>query len=382
MTIQTEVIMTQNLWLSKAELVALPTFGAAWTKLLAAADSNAGTVSLDNQDSNNNVLIMAKALVYARTGTAKYLADVVAALRTIAMGKPAIGRALALGRELCAYVLSADLIDLETLDPSLNIQFKTAIRGLLTTATSGGPSSLVQCHDDRPNNWGTHAGASRIAVALYLGDTAELNAAADVFHGWLGYRASYDNFTYGDLTWQADPAHPVGVNPVNATIQGHNVSGSLPDDMRRAGAFTWPPAKTDYAWEGLQGALVQAQLLTRAGYPAWEWEDKALLRAVTFLYSINWPAAGDDTWQPWLVNAAYGSTFPTSDSAGYGKNIGWTSWTHAKAGVIVPPVDPPPPPTTGTDVAKIAAATVLLKKAKTDLAVFVTDVEQALAALG
>jgi hypothetical protein len=68
--------------------------------------------------------------------------------------------------------------------------------------------TLVSTHEDRPNNWGTHAGASRVAVAVYLGDSAELERAAQVFKGWLGDRASYAGFNYGDLSWQCDAANP------------------------------------------------------------------------------------------------------------------------------------------------------------------------------
>ena len=32
--------------------------------------------------------------------------------------------------------------------------------------------TLVSTHENRPNNWGTHAGAARAAVARYLGDSA------------------------------------------------------------------------------------------------------------------------------------------------------------------------------------------------------------------
>ena len=46
--------------------------------------------------------------------------------------------------------------------------------------------TLRGTHEQRPNNWGTHAGAARAAVALYLGDTAELSRTATVFRGWLG----------------------------------------------------------------------------------------------------------------------------------------------------------------------------------------------------
>jgi hypothetical protein len=75
--------------------------------------------------------------------------------------------------------------------------------------------------------------------------------------------------------------------------------------------------------------VVQATLLARAGYDAWNWSDKALLRAVTWQYTINhFPAKGDDTWQIPIINRAYGTHFPVS-RANTGKNMGWTDWMFA-----------------------------------------------------
>jgi len=319
---------TSGIWISKAEVMALPMSGPGWSEVLGAANSSAGSPSLSNQDSDNNVLIMAKALVYARTGTASYRTDVISALRAIATGNLESGaRALALGRELAAYVIAADLIDLRTADPALDTQFRAKIKALLTFKTGGGPGSLIECQEQRPNNWGRHCGASRIAVDLYLGDKADLDRAAKVFHGWLGDRGAYVGFKYGDLSWQANPSAPMGVNPVGATIQGHDVSGAQPDDMRRGGSFKWPPSATGYPWEALQGAVASAHMLDRAGYPAWQWNDKAMLRAVQFLYSIGWAAESDDRWQVWIINKAYGANFPTT-GGGAGKNAGWAAWTH------------------------------------------------------
>jgi hypothetical protein len=68
-------------------------------------------------------------------------------------------------------------------------------------------------------------------------------------------------------------------------------------------------------------------MLHRAGYDAWQWSDKALYRAVRFLYDIGWPATGDDQWQPWVINKAYGVNIPTT-GGGKGKNVGWTQWTE------------------------------------------------------
>jgi len=321
------------MWLSASEIASLPTSGIAWTQLKAVADRAAGTPTLSDQNSNVNVNVLAKALVYARTGQPGYRDDVAAALRVITTGNTeSQGQMLALARELAAYVISADLIDLKSYDPDLDTQFRAKLRYLLTAplGTTNASQTLQITHEKRPNNWGAHAGASRIAVALYLGDGAELDRAATVFHGWLGDYASYHGFQYAELDWQADPTRPVGINPVGASKAEQSIDGALPEEMRRGGTFQWPPIYTDYAWEAMQGAVVQAELLNRAGYPAWDWENKALLRAAQFLYTINWPAKSDDGWQPWLLNYAYGSTFAVSEKAGLGKNMGWTNWTHAR----------------------------------------------------
>ncbi|MCX6048332.1 MAG: IPT/TIG domain-containing protein [Chloroflexi bacterium] len=318
-----------GIWVSAAELADLPMSGAAWTQLKAAADGAVGSPTLSDQESKANTNVLAKALVYARTGEQRYRNEVVDALKIITFNNTEDGgRVLALGRELAAYVIAADLINLPSYDPTFDGQFKQKLRELRTEVLDN--NTLIGIHERRPNNWGNHAGASRVAVALYLGDQADLDRAATVFHGWLGDYAAYHNFTYGDLAWQADPTKPVGINPVGAMKEGHSIDGVLPDDMRRGGSFQWPPAETVYAWEGLQGAVVEAELLSRAGYPAWAWEDKALLRAVQFLDSINWPAQSDDEWQVWLINYAYGTNYATDQKASPGKNMGWTSWTHAR----------------------------------------------------
>ncbi len=318
-----------GIWISPAELASLPTSGPAWNSLLAEANGACGTPDLSDQNQNNNVCVMAKALVFARTGQARYRMDVVRALGEIVDAPLYDGRALALGRELAAYVISADLIDLERYSPALDSRFREALRELLTTFTTEGPSSLVECHELRPNNWGTHCGASRAAVAAYLGDSIQLARVAQVFRGWLGERDSYAGFSYGDLSWQCDPSQPVGINPPGCSRGGHSIDGVLPDDQRRSGGFAWPPAKENYVWEALEGALVQAVILQRAGYPAFEWGDRALLRAARWLHDqAHYPADGDNTWQPHLLNHYYGTHFPAPIPASPGKNVGWADWTH------------------------------------------------------
>ena len=354
---------TIGMWLSAAEIAALPTTGAAWDLLKASADQSTGTPTLSDQDSNVNLQVLAKALVYARTGQVSYRNDVAAALQIIASNNTESGgRTLALGRELVAYVIAADLIDLARYDASLDTKFRAKLRELPTKPLDG--LTLRSTQETRPNNWGTHAGAARTAVAIYLGDKTELDRAAAVFQGWLGNRGAYTGFSYGDLSWQADASKPVGINPQGATKQGRSIDGALPDDMRRGASFQWPPASTGYPWEGLQGAVVQAELLDRAGYPAWEWENRALLRAVQFLYSINWPAESDDTWQIWLVNQAYGTTYATTTKTSLGKNMSWTSWTHATASA--PSTNQAPVVNAGSDTSILLSETATLNGTVSD----------------
>lgn len=320
---QPAVPQSGSMWVSADQLSNVPTSGPAWEKLFDAAQEDTSDPDLSDQDDKTNVYVMAKALVYARTGNDAYRQEVVEAIRAV-IGTEKGGRTLAVGRNLPAYIIAADLIDLST-TPNVDADFRGWLRSLLSANLDG--DTLRSTHEQRANNWGTHAGAARAAIAIYLGDQGELARTAQVFRGFVGDRDSYAGFSFGDLWWQCDPQKPVPINPTGCTIQGHSVDGLMPDEQRRAGRFQWPPQKENYVWGGLQGAVVQAQLLHRAGYPAWDWEDSALLRTVTWLHEqANYPAEGDDEWQPWLINAVYGTDFPAEMPAGVGKNVAWTDW--------------------------------------------------------
>ncbi len=335
------------IWITRAEIQALPMSGTAWNSLKAQADKSAGIPNLSDQDQTNDVYVLAKALVYVRTGIESYRTEVrqncIAAIDT-EVG----GLTLALARNLSGYIISAELVGLE---PAEDLIFRAWLRRTLTEVGSDG-RTLVSMHESRPNNYGAHAGASRAAVAVYLSDNAELARTAQVFKGWLGDRSSYTGFTYGDdLSWQCDPNTPVGINPLGCVKQGVSIDGALPEEMRRGGSFQWPPlqgAATNYTWEAVQGAVVQAEILHRQGYDTWNWQNQALKRMIQFLRNLDqsfggWWATGEDTWSPWLVNWAYGTNFPAVTPTTPGKNMGWTDWTHATAGTIPTDTTPPAP---------------------------------------
>jgi hypothetical protein len=316
---------TMGLWITPAELAQLPTSGSAWQRLKATADGSLGTPNIADQNSDHDVKTLAVALIYARTSNAAYRAKAANAILA-AIGTERGGRTLALGRNLLSYVIAADLIDLHGYDGARDQQFRTWLSAVRYERLDGG--TLISTHERRANNWGTHAGASRIAADVYLGDSTDLARAAHVFQGWLGDRSAYSGFSYGDLSWQANPGAPVGINPLGAMKAGRSIDGALPEEMRRGCSFRWPPCSTGYPWGGLEGALIEAQLLSRVGYDAWNWSDKALLRAARFLSSLGWWNDGDDQWMPFLINHVYGTRFPTRLVASTGKSFGYTDWLY------------------------------------------------------
>jgi hypothetical protein len=320
-----------GIWTSAAELAQKPMSGSAWQNLKSAADRACGTPDLANQDDSANVCYLAKALVFARTQDSSYADAVIAAIESIVASGTYRGRALALGREIGTYAIAADLIQLRRRNSTLDSRFRSKLAELKTTYTESGPANLIDCHEDRPNNWGTHCGASRIAIDLYLGDAADLERAKKVFLGFLGDRSVYAGFTYGSLDWQCDPARPVGINPKGCTRDGHSIDGVIPDDQRRGGGFTWPAPQENYVWENLQGAMAQAVMLQRAGVNVFATSDQALLRSVQWLHTqALYPAATDDVWISHLVNHYYGTSFPAGVASSPGKNLGYTDYTHGR----------------------------------------------------
>jgi len=321
----TNEMTVAGIWLSAEEISGLATNGAQWENLLDEADRQLSDIDISNQDEFNDVYAMAKALVYARTGDSTYKIDVIDACSD-AIGTESGGSSLALGRNLGGFIIAADLVDLPQADDML---FRDWLRTMLTNTMSDS-LSLTTAHETRADNKGTHAGGARAAIAAYLQEWDELDDVATVFKGWAGDRTSHTFTDYGtNDTWQADTNAPVGINPKNAMIGTNSVDGVLPVAMQESGDFVWPPPQGDYAYEALQGALLQAVILDRAGHDVWNWEDKAVMRAYKWMdKKAKTRAQGDDSWQPFLVNHFYDTNLPTQVTSAHGKNIAPTDWTH------------------------------------------------------
>ncbi len=338
--VQFAAAQSRGVWISPEEIAQLPTSGASWDQVKQAADSSLSDTPCLSARTYEGIQVIAKALVYVRTGQDSYRQQVINALQAVIGTENTYNDPLAVARKAGTYAIAADIIGYR--DPSF-----MSYMGSLLHKQMGPWAGLVDIDESRPNNWGMHAGASRVAISGYLGDDADVARAAQVFKGWVGDRSSYSSFSYGALDWQYDSSKPVGINPKGATKNGHSIDGVLPDDERRSGGFTWPPPKENYVYEALQGALVEATLLNRAGYDVWNWQDQALLRAYQWLHvECNFAATGDDTFEDPLVDYAYGTHYWDGSPTNHGKNMGFTDWTHAKnSGSVTPP---PPPPVVST----------------------------------
>lgn len=368
------------IWISADQIRNLPMSGPAWDARGAPWFQNRGVYYYAQQSAHQpvvgalterrDVIALAKALVWLRLvqesvppeDPEPYRAAVQAACLA-AIGSESLGpqpSTLSLGRNLFALVVGANLIEWDDSVPGQQERdFRRWIGSVRRELLPDGGAvtrTLVEAHESRPNNWGLMCGASRLAVALYLGDVEEEQRCWDVFRRWLGDTSSPFEFApnvWGGLSWQHDASRPMGINPLGARKLDCNgilrpIGGAMPDDMRRSGPFDavapcsagwgWPAytARTErnYNWSAMQAVLAQAVLHARRGRDPWSLNDFAIARAVFWLYRelrfpVTHPDAGDDDyWQAHLVNQIYpplslNEPVPTKP----GHQVGYTDWT-------------------------------------------------------
>ena len=116
------------------------------------------------------------------------------------------------------------------------------------------------------------------------------------------------------------------------------MGGAIINDMARGGDLAWPPGTTQYPWVALEGLVPAAVILDRAGYPAFAVADRAVLRAVRYLWDLQLATQSGRWFQErrsseilQLVNVAYGARFPVDLPAGAGRTVGYTDWTHGQS---------------------------------------------------
>lgn len=321
------------IWVDPTKLHLKPRMGRGWDRMFTMASATMpGPVTVSDQTSNTSAWAQACAYVYATTGDTDYLAKVLSVMRALVSPSLPIGRALGLAREVQGYVAAAEGIQLATVDADLDAAVRNKFRYFLTCKTSSGPASLLESHQKRPNNWGTHATSAVMMIARYIGDATIFADAVRVFRGYLGDYDLYHAFVYGDLAWQADPKRPVGINPPNSIINGLNVDGMLPEEARRGSTSTsdYPGGDAQmYSWEATQGTTAAMAVALNAGVdlrPASSWAHK---RSIHFMLNVAlWPIKGDDAWQAPVLNMLYPDLALAVPDGTPGKGLAWTEFTH------------------------------------------------------
>jgi hypothetical protein len=317
---------------------ALPASGPAWEQMRSDADRDLLSIDVGSQTDKSDSYMMAAGLVHQKLfqlgdpAAEEYRSRVqeacLAAMGTERSAENALGPC----RQVAGVVIAANLIGWD--DAAAEARFSEWVDEIRYAVFPDG-RSITSVHEKRPNNWGTHAGASRLACALYVGDDATALRCAQVLEGWLGNRSAYSGFDWGDLSWQADERNPVGINPAGAVKEGYNVDGVLPDDQRRAGSFpgSWTK-KSNYVYEAMQGIITQAVILDLHGREeVWQWSGRAILRVYHWLQDVHQQPitdevnGSDDHWQGYLINHIYGTSFPEPRTTNAGKAAGYTDWT-------------------------------------------------------
>ena len=95
-----------GIWISRSAVSNLPVVGPAWEHVLSASRQPCTSPQLNDQNNATNVCVLAKALICARTGDFRLREEVIDVLRRTVDAGRYQGRALALGRELAAYVIN------------------------------------------------------------------------------------------------------------------------------------------------------------------------------------------------------------------------------------------------------------------------------------
>lgn len=337
-----------GMWISADEIMSLHKFGAAWDKMRLAAYSPWGTPDLKNMDNKHDINVLAGALVYARNGgpgmRKKVRNAILSAKQTL--DQPAewqtYSGVLSASRQIGAYVIAADLIDLKDFDATADHEFRAWLTTIRTRniGTHGRWKAITYTCENATSNWGTFACASRIAASIYLGDTADVDRAAAIIRSYFGERSAYPANAPGEdgyfehtagyrASWACANSSWAGINPLCVKF-GVNLNGVLVEDASRGGdCCTLQGDGIMYSWEALQGLFVSTELLYRTGRYGnpYDWSNQALRRALNFMQRSGWRISNVASYIPWLANERYGTSYP-QPAKGYGRIIGWGNWLY------------------------------------------------------
>jgi hypothetical protein len=267
-------------------------------------------LNLNDQENQHDAVTLARALLWLKTGGALLLDEVTATLAQLVTVDVTDMKNLALSRNLTGYLVAADLIGYH--DEGLKAWARAAVDKRTWNAFTQ-EYSLRASALEIPTNGGAHSRAAVTAAALTSGDTALLEEMAARMFDFLGGSGAGWRWS-GEGAWMPDPADESSwrcVLPAGASIRVDgfvlSLDGVIPGDQTRAGPPKVPPQVENYVREGQQGTLAACWMLHRAGFPAFEWQDQALLRSFRwFVEEAGGRYEGDDAGLPYLVRKVYG----------------------------------------------------------------------------
>lgn len=252
--------------------------------------------------------------------------------------------ALAVVRQVGAYAIAADTINLKIFDPSADQEFRSWL-GAIRTRNVGTHSrwkNITHICENSANNWGTFACPSRIAASLYLGDDADVERAAHVMRAFMGERHYYPSDAPGQngyfqhtalgetSGWYCDAEAWTAINS-SCVKMGVNIDGVLGEDAARGGdCCTLQGDGNMYSWEVLQGIFVSAELLYRTGKfgNPYMWSNQALKRTMDFMVRSGWNITNPSPYVSWMANKRYGASYPTAVST-KGRIMSWGDWLYS-----------------------------------------------------
>jgi hypothetical protein len=338
-----------GMWISYDELMNLPMSGASWDKIRTAAYGSWGAADLQYPTNKHAIYTLAGALVSTRNGDtalrSKVRDGILAAKRSLDESTEwqSENGVLSAGRQIGAYVIAADLINLQVYDAAADNEFRGWLSPIRTTniGTHSRWDNLTYTCENSTGNWNTFACASRIAASIYLGDTADVNRSALIIRALLGERSAYPADAPGrngyfehtaayQASWACNDQAWTGVNP-SCAKSGVNVDGVLVEDASRGGGCcTLQGDGVMYSWESLQGLFVSTELLYRTGSYGnpYSWSNNALKRSLDLMQRSGWTMSPAATYVPWLANARYGTCYPMSTD-GNGRIMSWGDWLYA-----------------------------------------------------
>ncbi|MBA4156697.1 MAG: Ig-like domain-containing protein [Gemmatimonadetes bacterium] len=349
-----------GIWISKAELDALPMSGTAWSgtgELKHTADASWKPEPVEQKGQVFHLQALAGALVYARLSpdpsAEAYRKKVVQAIRDVMAFPDDLSAAISYpNRFLGTWAITADLINLKEHDPALDTQFRAWLTYKLDVKYSNKTVRTQMAHANNQGSWATF---SLAAASAYLGDRATLDQLAQRYRRWLGDTsvAFSLKWTGSTQSWQVNPSNSatwVGINSKGAKRDGYNFDGIQPSDQNRGAPEAYEPtnfpndfSSVRYNETSLHGVLGAVLILHRAGYTDLvDGSDQAVLRAAKWIkYAADsFPAKGyeyftgpHEATRP-LINyfypsASLPSTRERTQLSGSAYGYAWTYWTHA-----------------------------------------------------